>query len=119
MLFRSKVRCKAFPVVVITSNGEREFSPPFLRRCLRLDIKVPDKAKLLRIVRAHLGEEAEKAADSLIDDFLNRRNTGDIANDQLLNAIFLVTQHRVSSAPEEIHALKEILLRTLGSSQMS
>jgi MoxR-like ATPase len=114
-----KVRCKAFPVVVITSNGEREFSPPFLRRCLRLDIKVPDKVKLLRIVRAHLGEKAEKAADTLIDDFLTRRNAGDIANDQLLNAIFLVTQHRVASAPEEILALKEILLRTLGSSQMS
>ena len=31
----------AFPLVVLTSNGEREFSAPFLRRCVRLDIQQP------------------------------------------------------------------------------
>ena len=32
---RGRVRCRAFPFVVLTSNGEREFPPAFLRRCLR------------------------------------------------------------------------------------
>jgi hypothetical protein len=30
-----RCRVRRFPVVVITSNGEREFPAPFLRRCLR------------------------------------------------------------------------------------
>ena len=112
-----RVRCEAFPFVVITSNGEREFPPPFLRRCLRLDIQPPDKEKLSKIVRAHLGEETAKAAEPLIAEFLKRRTSGDIATDQLLNAIFLVTQKNVLTAQSEIDALKNILLRTLGSSQ--
>jgi MoxR-like ATPase len=114
-----KVHCTAFPFVVITSNGEREFPPPFLRRCLRLDITVPDKAKLGKIVRAHLGMEIEKAAEPLIDEFLNRRTKGDIATDQLLNAIFLVTQKNVLSSDTEIAQLKDALLRTLGSTEFS
>jgi MoxR-like ATPase len=112
-----KVHCSAFPFVVITSNGEREFPPPFLRRCLRLDIQPPDKDKLSKIVRAHLGDKIAKAAEPLIVEFLGRRNSGDIATDQLLNAIFLVTQKNVLTAESEIAALKDTLLRTLGSSQ--
>jgi MoxR-like ATPase len=112
-----KVRCTNFPFVVITSNGEREFPPPFLRRCLRLDISVPDKEKLAKIVRAHLGAEIEKAAEPLIEDFLKRRSKGDIATDQLLNAIFLVTQKNVLTSESEITALKDALLRTLGSTE--
>jgi MoxR-like ATPase len=114
-----KVRCTEFPFVVITSNGEREFPPPFLRRCLRLDIQPPDKEKLSKIVQAHLGEKIAKEAEPLILEFLNRRNAGDIATDQLLNAIYLITQQNVISTPVEINALQDTLLRTLGSSQMS
>src|SRR5512142_669962 len=32
------VRCREFPLVVLTSNGERDFPPAFLRRCVRLEI---------------------------------------------------------------------------------
>jgi MoxR-like ATPase len=114
-----KVRCTQFPFVVITSNGEREFPPPFLRRCLRLDIDPPGREKLAKIVRAHLGEAIEAESRDLITDFLNRRSAGDIATDQLLNAIFLVTYSKIASSNEELEELKRTLLRTLGSSQMS
>ena len=50
-----RVRCRAFPVVVMTSNGEREFPPAFLRRCIVADLPDPDADKLARVVRAHLG----------------------------------------------------------------
>src|SRR5262245_3935779 len=53
---KGKVRCTTFPVVVLTSNGERDFPAPFLRRCLRLYIKPPDDKELARIVDAHLKE---------------------------------------------------------------
>ncbi|MFL6124096.1 hypothetical protein [Actinophytocola sp.] len=37
-----KVVCHQFPFVVLTSNGEREFSPAFLRRCVRFRTPDPD-----------------------------------------------------------------------------
>lgn len=91
-----RIRCHAFPLVVLTSNGERELPPPFLRRCIRLNIQKPDKEKLQGIVNAHFKEYAEhqKSIKNLIDRFLEHREKGKkmLANDQLLNAIYLTTQ---------------------------
>jgi MoxR-like ATPase len=89
---RGQVRCHSFPVVVITSNAEREFPPAFLRRCLRLDIRPPDEHTLTKIVVSLLGTDAAARSTELIAQFLNQRDRGDVvATDQLLNAIYLVT----------------------------
>jgi MoxR-like ATPase len=88
---RGEVRCAHFPIVVITSNGEREFPPAFLRRCVRLAIEPPGRERLAEIVRAHLGAEARAASERLIDEFLTRRADGALATDQLLNAVYLAT----------------------------
>jgi MoxR-like ATPase len=85
---RGRVRCRAFPLVVMTSNGEREFPPAFLRRCLRVELGQPDKATLERIVKAHLPEQLSYSAE-IIAQFLERKTVGDLATDQLLNAIYL------------------------------
>lgn len=90
---QGRVRCTSFPFVVMTSNNERDFPPPFLRRCLRLDIAEPTKEELEGIVESHLGELTEDAK-SLINQFLERRNKGDLATDQLLNAIYLLSRDR-------------------------
>ena len=86
------VRCRNFPLVVMTSNGERDFPPAFLRRCLQLDIPEPGPEQLEAIVRAHLGGEALDGARGIIDDFLKKRSFGQLATDQLLNAIFVTMQ---------------------------
>ncbi|MGH4029141.1 AAA family ATPase [Actinomycetota bacterium Odt1-20B] len=86
---RGRVRCSEFPVVVITSNGEREFPPAFLRRCVRLDLAEPDEARLRDIIEAHLGDESLVGVDDLLAAFLGRRAPGELATDQLLNAVFL------------------------------
>ncbi|OSZ59307.1 AAA family ATPase [Streptomyces pharetrae CZA14] len=86
---KGRIQCDEFPVVVITSNGERDFPPAFLRRCIRLDLPVPDEERLRAIVAAHLGEEALREADDLLQAFLRRRAPGELATDQLLNAVFL------------------------------
>ncbi|MFF8845412.1 AAA family ATPase [Streptomyces sp. NPDC015127] len=88
---RGRVQCTEFPVVVITSNGERDFPPAFLRRCIRLDLPVPDEERLREIVSAHLGDEALEQVDDLLQAFLRRRAPGELATDQLLNAVFLRT----------------------------
>src|SRR5262249_11568688 len=41
------------PLVFITSNGERELPPAFLRRCIQLELQSPDLSGLLQIARAH------------------------------------------------------------------
>lgn len=99
-----RVRCHAFPLVIITSNGERDFPPAFLRRCLRLELEPPGHVQLAAIVGAHLGiEEAERSED-LIAEFINRRTTADLATDQLLNAIYLRYYHAWGGDKERLAA---------------
>ncbi|MFI6639874.1 AAA family ATPase [Streptomyces sp. NPDC050504] len=85
---KGRVRCRAFPFVVLTSNGEREFPPAFLRRCVTLQLRQPQPAHLAEIVRAHLGG-LDAYGQSLVDQFLRRGDEGELATDQLLNAIYL------------------------------
>jgi len=96
---RGRVQCDSFPVVVITSNGEREFPPAFLRRCISVSIEPPGEEQLARIVEAHLGEEVLRSSRGIIQRFLEQRNKGDLATDQLLNAIYLAASG--SRPPEE------------------
>jgi len=98
------LRCHAFPVVVITSNGEREFPPAFLRRCLMLEIPDPDKDRLAAMVAAHFPRGTR--GDGLIHEFLERDARVGLAADQLLNAVHLATsgafQHGEDSAWREL-----------------
>ena len=77
-----RVRVREFPFVVMTSNGERDFPQPFLRRCIRMHIDQPDANKLGKIISEHLDEEALKSARNIIEDFHVRAHKGDVANDQ-------------------------------------
>jgi MoxR-like ATPase len=48
----------ASPVlVVITSNGERDLPPAFLRRCVSHQLQPPEPARLVQIARAHAAIE--------------------------------------------------------------
>ncbi|MFI0483713.1 AAA family ATPase [Actinomadura sp. 9N215] len=83
------VRCNAFPLVVLTSNGEREFPPAFLRRCVTVELRQPaGEAELSAIVREHLGPLADQS-DDLVRRFFERSTSGTLATDQLLNAVYL------------------------------
>jgi MoxR-like ATPase len=106
-----QVICEEFPLMILTSNGERDFPPPFLRRCLRLTMEEPDPIRLGEIVNAHLKQQEEQDRESnqdvnmlskadldkLIGDFIKKRNDssrGDLATDQLLNAVYLIMRER-------------------------
>ncbi|GAA3249852.1 AAA family ATPase [Dactylosporangium siamense] len=109
------VRCREFPVVVLTSNGERDFPPPFLRRCVQFRMPDPTPELLTRIVTAHLGDAVAADARQLIDDFAERvAGSRSHATDQLLNAIFLLVR---PAGPDEAHRerVTELLLRSLQS----
>ncbi|WP_432838819.1 AAA family ATPase [Dactylosporangium sp. CA-092794] len=89
---RGRVLCRAFPFVVLTSNGEREFPPAFLRRCLRLDLREPSEEQLAAVVEAHLGPALAAASAPYIRGFVERRDRENsrLAIDQLLGALYLV-----------------------------
>ncbi|HLL37482.1 MAG TPA: MoxR family ATPase [Streptomyces sp.] len=86
---RGFVRCTQFPVVVITSNGERDFPPAFRRRCLPLHLDDPRRERLQRIIVSHFGEGALAGIEDLVDTFIQERDIKELATDQLLNAVFL------------------------------
>jgi len=110
------VRCRAFPLVIMTSNGERDFPPPFLRRCLRFRMPNPSPKELQGIVEKHLGTEVASQSGLLITWFNKQIEAGGtLATDQLLNAIHLRTQEnsRSTQPPQTPQNLDEALTLTL------
>ncbi|QWF80426.1 AAA family ATPase [Amycolatopsis sp. CA-230715] len=87
-----RIACHAFPIVVLTSNGEREFPPAFLRRCLQLRIENPDHEQLAAIVASHLIDEDGEHRDELVREFAERSKAeGGLPTDRLLDAVYLAT----------------------------
>jgi MoxR-like ATPase len=110
-VYRGEIRCNAFPVIIISTNGEREFAPAVNRRCIQLTIQPPGADRLVAIITAQLGGEAVADAEGIIRKFLTNREEGDIATDQLLNAIYFAT----SGAPRaEWDAIQNLLISPIG-----
>jgi MoxR-like ATPase len=107
-----RVECREFPVVVITSNGEREFPAAFRRRCLPLEMRTPTREQLLAMVEGHLGTRPQGTED-LVDLFVQRVQAGGTHSlDQLLNAVQMTTAGGFQ-ADGDGRKLVEMLLRDL------
>lgn len=104
------VPCQAFPLVIMTSNGERDFPPPFLRRCLRLRMPNPGAKELQTIVEKHLGAAAAQESNQIVKEFVRRIEANTmLATDQLLNVIHIRSQENMRSeqlVPEEDGSLR-------------
>lgn len=117
---KGKVTCDVFPFVVLTSNGERELPPPFLRRCVRLDMGEPDVDALGKIVARKFPESGSVLRKQMVDAFLARRQTGDLATDQLLNAVYLTLQGvEMDIKPEAKDLLVDAILKYLNVQDLS
>jgi MoxR-like ATPase len=62
------------PVVIITSNNEKDLPDAFLRRCVFHFIEFPDPDLMKRIVAVHHPDLPEKLADQAIAVFYELRN---------------------------------------------
>jgi hypothetical protein len=128
-----KVVCEEFPLMILTSNGERDFPPPFLRRCVRLTMEEPDSDRLTEIVNAHLQQQIAQDSElgeaasgpsaemikALVEAFVEKRKhpgKGDLATDQLLNAVYLVMRDRTPDLKTR-EALINRLWKYLSSSE--
>jgi len=114
------IACHEFPLMILTSNGEREFPAPFLRRCLRLRMPNPtgmlpedDNAgwkRLDAIVSLHFSETEQKAAQDIVAAFKERaRHAHEVATDQLLNSIYFVLSSRIEPGKERDAILRELM----------
>jgi MoxR-like ATPase len=96
------VRCREFPVVIITSTAERDFSPSFLRQCLRLRMPMATPEQLTAWVIAQIGDTSGLDLDKLVAEFLTHDNLG---ADQLLNAVHLARRVPPDLATSVWHAV--------------
>ncbi|MFJ8827048.1 AAA family ATPase [Streptomyces sp. NPDC102467] len=110
-----RVRCREFPIVVFTSNGERQFSPAFRRRCMEIRMPAPTGRRLAAMVASHFDGADEAAVRSLTAEFVERAGNGSYTADQLLNAVHMVTNGAVSTngGGGDWEELREVLWRDL------
>lgn len=67
------IKAKKRPIVIITSNNEKELPDAFLRRCFFHYIAFPDPATMTEIVNVHYPNIAEDLMDSALKVFYNLR----------------------------------------------
>ncbi len=72
------VKAKQRPIVIITSNAEKELPDAFLRRCIFHYIDFPDEALMEEIVRTHYPDVEEKLLKNAMDVFYQIRSLKDI-----------------------------------------
>ena len=68
------VKAKKRPIVIITSNNEKELPEAFLRRCFFHYIRFPDLDTLKKIVKVHFPEIKKNLLDTALKTFFKIRD---------------------------------------------
>ena len=71
---RQTVRARERPVVIITSNNEKELPDAFLRRCFFHYIRFPDRETMERIVQSHYPHIKQELAREALTMFFRVRD---------------------------------------------
>lgn len=104
-------RSELLPLVIITTNEERQMPPAFLRRCVVLDLPRPSPEKLIDIACAHFGDEAkDKALFSAVADRLQQPD-GQRSTAEFLDAVRACMQLSIAVDDPEWHELDQLTLR--------
>ena len=75
---KETITTKHRPIVIITSNAEKELPDAFLRRCIFHYIAFPDEAKMREIIKVHYGDIDQKLVDNAIEAFYEIRKMNDL-----------------------------------------
>src|SRR5689334_13209840 len=70
-----EVVAKERPIVIITSNNEKELPDAFLRRCVFHYIQFPDRELMTQIVRVHHPDVTDRVLDHALEMFFGLRAT--------------------------------------------
>ncbi len=92
---RKTVAAKHRPVVIITSNNEKELPDAFLRRCFFHYIRFPDRETMEMIVRAHYPNIRQDLLREALNVFFDIRQVNELkkkpATSELLDWLKLLT----------------------------
>jgi MoxR-like ATPase len=80
------------PLIVVTTNNERDMPPAFLRRCVILDLPLPGRDALLKIAGLHLGETRMAKVKPITDKLLPENSTPAMSTAELLDALHAAAQ---------------------------
>jgi MoxR-like ATPase len=75
---RRRVQAKHRPIVVITSNNEKELPDAFLRRCFFHYIRFPDRETMERIVQSHFPDIRRDLAREALNVFFQVRGVNEL-----------------------------------------
>lgn len=68
------VKAKTRPIVIITSNAEKELPDAFLRRCIFHYIAFPDADMMEKIIKAHYPQMEQKLISAVLNAFYRIRD---------------------------------------------
>jgi MoxR-like ATPase len=100
------VRARVRPVVIITSNAEKELPDAFLRRCVFHYIAFPDRERMKKIVEVHLPGIEERLVDAAFARFFGLRRLDGLRKKPSTSELvdWLSVLARMGVAPEDIAA---------------
>jgi MoxR-like ATPase len=105
---RQTVVARQRPVVIITSNNEKELPDAFLRRCFFHYIRFPDRETMERIVQSHYPDIKQELAREALNVFFRIRELPGIkkkpATSELLDWLKLLM---IEDLPPEVLRSKE------------
>lgn len=75
---KETIKTKHRPIVIITSNAEKELPDAFLRRCIFHYIEFPDAEKMEEIIKVHFDDVDEKLCEKAMEAFYEIREMRDV-----------------------------------------
>ena len=75
---KDTIKTKHRPIVIITSNAEKELPDAFLRRCIFHYIEFPNEEKMADIIRVHYGDIDSKLMTKALEAFYKIRGMKDL-----------------------------------------
>ena len=75
---KETIKTKHRPIVIITSNAEKELPDAFLRRCIFHYIEFPDAEKMEEIINVHFGNIDQKLCQKALEAFYEIRKMDEI-----------------------------------------
>lgn len=75
---KETIKTKHRPIVIITSNAEKELPDAFLRRCIFHYIEFPDQEKMEEIIKVHFGDIDKTLCENALAAFYEIREMDDL-----------------------------------------
>lgn len=112
---QTQVIAKQNPIVIITSNNERDLPEAFLRRCLFYYVEFPSETRLKEIIQLHFPDKKRqelyyKALEKFLEvrkDGARRNSTKNASTSELLDWIRILSGKTVEEAEAEIENLRK------------